>query len=448
MDDEHGSKPGNAKPTAMSGRSIRARRRHTALPMPTQSDAAERARRVAWQGAANQALQAKPRIGRSDDPTERQADRIADRVIDGESAASVAPAAVPTISPKHDAPTNTALAGGEALAAQAVSGQGTPLPPALRAYFEPRFGRDLSGVRLHLDGASNAAADAINARAYTLGSDIAFARDEYAPSTREGRRLVAHELAHVAQQGDPPVVRRAVRTDPRASLDNYFAGAGVTGITRNGNVYTRAKGGEASNVQSVLIPMLSSPRVFNIAGEDTMSAVSNLKDHVTARLGIVAFAAQKKYTFASVTGFKMNPQYYTWDTATMSWAIKPGANRQEAWNDLNVHPELYAIGCKAARDLTQAGGSGGSPFIDMPSSDEGDWVPGDAGYVKNTNFPQGKDIAYLGENIIYTGEGKFWGHLSDQNTYRTLDEWKKKVESWDGGSSVDTERELPTKGLA
>jgi hypothetical protein len=65
-----------------------------------------------------------------------------------------------------------------------------------------RFGHDFSGVRVHTDGRAAAAARAINARAYTVGRDIAFAADQYRPDTVGGRRLLAHELTHVVQQRD------------------------------------------------------------------------------------------------------------------------------------------------------------------------------------------------------------------------------------------------------
>jgi hypothetical protein len=69
---------------------------------------------------------------------------------------------------------------------------------------EQRFGHDFSRVRVHADGNSATAARALNARAYTVGRDIAFGIGQYAPSTRKGKRLVAHELAHVVQQGESP----------------------------------------------------------------------------------------------------------------------------------------------------------------------------------------------------------------------------------------------------
>jgi hypothetical protein len=86
-----------------------------------------------------------------------------------------------------------------ARAAAAVQSGGHPLPRSLSNYFTPRLGSDLSQVRVHTDLGAGRAARAINARAYTLGQHIAFAPGQYAPQTHEGRRLIAHELAHTLQ---------------------------------------------------------------------------------------------------------------------------------------------------------------------------------------------------------------------------------------------------------
>ncbi len=83
---------------------------------------------------------------------------------------------------------------------------GRPLSPALRSFFEPRFGRDFSAVRLHTGAEAARAASAINARAFTLGNHIAFGAGEYAPGSFEGRRLLAHELTHTVQQGHAPAL--------------------------------------------------------------------------------------------------------------------------------------------------------------------------------------------------------------------------------------------------
>jgi hypothetical protein len=88
----------------------------------------------------------------------------------------------------------------------ALEGGGKPLPQATRALFEPRFGADFSHIRVHTDSRSAATAQSINARAFTVGADIAFAEGEYRPDTTTGKYLLAHELAH-ASLGHPGVKR-------------------------------------------------------------------------------------------------------------------------------------------------------------------------------------------------------------------------------------------------
>jgi hypothetical protein len=76
---------------------------------------------------------------------------------------------------------------------------GQPIFPSPRTDFERSLNTDLSGVRLHADATSAAAAAAVHARAFTLGRDIYFASGEYDADSRAGRALLAHEVAHVAQ---------------------------------------------------------------------------------------------------------------------------------------------------------------------------------------------------------------------------------------------------------
>ncbi len=84
------------------------------------------------------------------------------------------------------------------------SAGGRPLPHSQRRYFEARFGQDFSTVRIHDGSQAQQAAAAINAKAFTLGSHIRFAQGQYAPHTAPGRRLLAHELAHVSQLDSDP----------------------------------------------------------------------------------------------------------------------------------------------------------------------------------------------------------------------------------------------------
>lgn len=84
------------------------------------------------------------------------------------------------------------------------SGGGRPLDPGTRAFFEAGFGRDLGGVRIHTGPAADASARGVNALAYTVGRDVVFRDGGYAPDSGEGRRLLAHELAHVVQGAGTP----------------------------------------------------------------------------------------------------------------------------------------------------------------------------------------------------------------------------------------------------
>src|SRR5213078_2012377 len=87
-----------------------------------------------------------------------------------------------------------------ALVDAALAGPGRPLEPGTRALAEAKLGHDFSDVRVHLDDAAAASAEAISANAYTSGREIVFAAGRYAPETPGGLRLLGHELAHVVQQ--------------------------------------------------------------------------------------------------------------------------------------------------------------------------------------------------------------------------------------------------------
>ena len=82
-----------------------------------------------------------------------------------------------------------------------LQGGGQTMPDGLRGMMERGFDRDFSQVRLHTDGEAAGLSSSIHAKAFTHGNDIYFNQGQYAPETSEGQRLVAHELAHVAQGG-------------------------------------------------------------------------------------------------------------------------------------------------------------------------------------------------------------------------------------------------------
>lgn len=121
----------------------------------------------------------------------------------------------------------------------ASSGESRALDPSMRAAFEPRFGWDFSRVRVHTDERAGRAAQALGARAFTLGNDIAFAPGRFAPDTAEGTRLIAHELTHVVQQGRSsassaaPALMRAMDPAALATADPATIMADDTYIDNN-----------------------------------------------------------------------------------------------------------------------------------------------------------------------------------------------------------------------
>jgi hypothetical protein len=111
---------------------------------------------------------------------------------------------------------------------------GTPLDSATRNHFESRFGHDFSQVRIFDDAQAADAAHALGARAYTEGSSIVFDEGQYAPEAGTGRVLLAHELAHVAQDSSADQGRRqdaTPRLSKRDDADEQTAHSAARSVT-------------------------------------------------------------------------------------------------------------------------------------------------------------------------------------------------------------------------
>jgi hypothetical protein len=113
---------------------------------------------------------------------------------------------------------------------------GRSLDPAIRATMERSFGHDFGRVRVHTDPSAVAAAGSLRARAFTVGSDIAFGEGAYAPDRPSGRSLLAHELAHVVQQrgaGGDAVAAAApsAEREARAAAAAVVRGRSVSGLS-------------------------------------------------------------------------------------------------------------------------------------------------------------------------------------------------------------------------
>jgi hypothetical protein len=156
------------------------------------------------------------------DAHEREADRVADQVMrtkEGDApivqrmpltlVASVQRKCIDCEKEEKEQVQRKETAGGNASGKTAPSivsnvlssSGGQPMDAGTRQFMESRFGQDFGQVRIHTGGQAAESAAAVQARAYTSGRDIVFGKEEYQPGSEGGKRLLAHELVHVGQQG-------------------------------------------------------------------------------------------------------------------------------------------------------------------------------------------------------------------------------------------------------
>ena len=200
-------------------------------------------------------LQRKLAIGAVNDPLEFEADTMAERVMNDSSVQPRASASVPpkvqrkcscggseeecdtckanragALQRKATNPVATSVA--PPIVHNVLRSSGHPLDSTTRSLLSPRFGVDFSRVRVHTDPQAAESASAVNALAYTVGHNVVFAANQYQPATRDGQRLLAHELAHVIQQDAAPftAVQRACRSAAQCSVPSAGS-AGTFGAT-------------------------------------------------------------------------------------------------------------------------------------------------------------------------------------------------------------------------
>lgn len=173
-------------------------------------------------------VQAKLKVGAANDKYEQEADRLAEQVVSGGASSAIERNSnqsniqrmCSNCDKKEDDDENlvqrksasdgkTSMSSNTESYIQSLGAGGAPLSRSESNYYEPRFGKSFSDIRIHNGEAADKAARSINARAFTVGNNIAFANGEYDSSSVSGRKLMAHELTHTLQQsaGDHSVQR-------------------------------------------------------------------------------------------------------------------------------------------------------------------------------------------------------------------------------------------------
>lgn len=224
-------------------------------------------------------MQAKLEIGAVDDPLEREADRVADRVMRIPDPAKVESGTAgermqrkcsaceeeekkhtersqcPTCAEdgrKNDEETPEELSRKAPGGAAALDGSiapaivhdvlrspGTPLDKTSRDFFEPRFRRDFGQVRVHHDQQAAESAAAVHSLAYAVGNNLVFSKGRYDPQSTEGKSLLAHELAHVVQQD---AVQKKIDANPSEAVpESKDAPLAESNIARSPTAFSRVQ---------------------------------------------------------------------------------------------------------------------------------------------------------------------------------------------------------------
>ncbi len=221
-----------------------------------------------------------------------------------------------------------------------LSSPGSVLNPADRAFMERRFGGDFGHVRVHSGAEATAAAASVNANAFTVGHDVVFGAGKYAPGAAAGRRLLAHELAHVV--GQQTVAAPTVRRSPDGT------GGPVQGGTSGGGGASGSYGGGSAGGGSA-------------AGTSTDPYTVELKGHPrflpSADLGVTIRAAGEVPTMVRVKFGKVavgeipvywgTPAQPAWAPAVSSpptgYQTPPPPAHYPAWGIPLVHPAFPAL---------------------------------------------------------------------------------------------------------
>lgn len=180
-------------------------------------------------------IQPKLSIGATDDPSEREADAIADKVMQTPVSAKrntffisspVTPFQRKSKRSEDEERLQRKSENGESITTVPSivnevlnSGNGKPLDQATRSFMEPRLNSDFSHVKIHDNTLAAKSADSINALAYTSGNNVVFNSGQYKTNTDSGKRLLAHELVHTMQQGG---VRRKTGVIQRSWLGDAW----------------------------------------------------------------------------------------------------------------------------------------------------------------------------------------------------------------------------------
>ncbi len=260
-------------------------------------------------------------IGEPHDRYEQEADRVAAEVVQGLQEpipeGTVQREVVPSLRDRAFSPVRRVGGGvaGEATpeferGLRAARGGGQRLDGAFRARVEPLMGQDFGGVRVHTDGAADRLSRSIQAKAFTAGRDVFFAKGEYEPGSREGQGLLAHELTHVGQQSNNECLKKAqCRYIQRGGLKDFLFKKIPTKVLQSADpINTQQMRDMFATFRNVTVEARTGQNFPRLSGEDIdgmQTMHERGMEHIPERLRFLSklgwFLAKNQYKF-------MNPE--------------------------------------------------------------------------------------------------------------------------------------------
>jgi hypothetical protein len=219
---------------------------------------------------------------------------------------------------------------------EVLDSPGQPLDQESRSFFEPRFGRDFSRVRVHTDAKADDSAKAVNAKAYTVGQNLVFQDGQFTPGSSSGKQLLAHELAHVAQQsGAAAQSTSGLRVDAAgspaerqadAASEAALRGSGPANIAAAPTMISRTPDEPAKKDPFKIDPsVIFAPAPVEPYTITKKEPINEDQVRVFINTGKRYLITRKRRKEVEVTEGRRKPHLST----------KPGIDRQNVWLDIN-----------------------------------------------------------------------------------------------------------------
>lgn len=325
---------------------------------------------------------------------------------------------------------------------EVLNSPGRPLDSDTRSYMEPRFGHHFDHVRVHTDARAAGSARAVNALAYTVGSDVVFGAGQYAPSTDAGRRLIAHELTHTIQQGAADGTRLAASpaSSPMATRCEAEAERTAANVIEGRTAASVMPGASTPGLQRQAHGT-PSPGVRSPAFEELVTQVSTVQAGFTGRrlsegeerLARSIFGASIDYArvrliptgfleYRTVANTIRVPEDFTIDDEYMAQTLIHEMTHVWQYQHGGTSYISVSLAAQIAGTIRTGSRNAAYDYQIKPGMSFFDLTPEQQGLLVENYFSMLRDQRTTGRQS-YTGN-----HLDSRGEFQTLSEAERKAE--------------------